>query len=141
MASCSKKKDAVGVLKNFVDYRFSMSQSKSGLMGMSTGAMAAKLELLSGDDFKKFRDVSGLKKKKMKINIKNCEPEHCYLTYTLTYSKKGNKGDDFLVEVKKIAEVKKEEGSWKIADVNNVKTFVDSKSEIDVSAEGPGKAP
>ena len=70
-----------------------------------------------------------MRKKKMIINVKNCQPSKCFITYTLSYNRyqDGKKTDKF--EVKKIAELTSPEpGVWKIASVSTIKSHIEGKS-------------
>ena len=75
-----------------------------------------------------------LRKKRMTINVKNCEdPSRCFLTYTLTYGEYGGRGQAREVEVKKIAELTSPRpGEWRVSGVKNVKTYIDDREGISV---------
>ena len=93
------------------------------------------------EDFKKFLDVKDLKSRKLTVLVKNCEEASCFLTYVLRYSQGKENPKEFGVEVKKIAKIEKVEKSWKLAEISNLKTYIDSKKSLDVSDKGEVQAP
>jgi hypothetical protein len=139
--SCTKKSSPEGALRSFIQYRFDKSQSRDELIDMTTGALQEKISTMGEEDLEKFLDVKDLKRRKLTVLIKNCEVESCFLTYVLRYSQGKENPMEFGVEVKKIAKVEKIEKSWKLAEISNVKTYIDSKKSLDVSAQGESKAP
>jgi len=97
---------------------------------MSAGNMKKQIEVLDEESFKEVYQAKDLKLKRVKINLKNCSETTCSITYTLSFaSLKGGK-EAFRSEVKKIAEMVKVDDSWKVSDVTNVKTYIDSKEPI-----------
>jgi len=99
---------------------------------MTTGPIHEKISEMSEEDLEKFLDVKDLKKRKLKVLIKNCEEEICYLTYVLKYVQGADIPKDFTVEVKKIAQINKVDKKWLLADVSNVKTFIEAKKELKI---------
>ena len=81
-------------------------------------------------DFAEYINVDGLRKKRVNFLIKKCTEEVCYLTYTLSYEKFNKDTKEFSVEVRKIAEMRKEDNKWKIVDISNIKSFFDMKADI-----------
>lgn len=134
--SCTKESTPESALKDFISYRFDSGQGRDSLLKMTTGSLNSKIENMPEEDLRKFIDVKDLKKRKLKILIKNCEDETCYLTYILRYVKGEKIPKDFAIEVKKIAQVNKVKEKWLLSDVSNIKTFIDAKRELKVSEEG-----
>ena len=128
--SCVSSEGPEQALKKFVNYRFSSNQNREKLLEMSAGNLKAQIEVLDEESFNKVYKEQNLKLKKYKINLKNCSEETCSITYTLSFSTLKGKDETFRSEVKKIAEMVKIEGSWKVIDVTNVKTYIDSKEPI-----------
>jgi len=133
--SCNSQKGPDETLRNFVNYRFSSSQDKEKTLSYTTGSLNEELAKMSDEDYNTFADINDYKKRKLKINLKKCAEDQCFITYTLSFYKKDAKEKTASVEVKKIAELSKTEDGWKIADVNNVKTYIESKKVIDVSSQ------
>ena len=136
-ASCTKKSTPETALNDFINYRFKSSQSKEDLLEMAANPLREKLESIEGEDLEKFLNTSAIHKRKLKVLLKNCEETKCFITYVLRYEQGKDDPKDFGVEVKKIAQVIKEGEAWKVSDINNVKTYVEAKGNLDVSAEGP----
>lgn len=136
---CTKKSTPEKTLKDYIDYRFSSGQDKDDLLDMTTGALQEKISDMGEEELKKFLEIDKLKKKRLKILLKNCQETECSLTYMLSYSQGDSKPKDFGIEVKKIAQLMKIENSWKISDVSNVKTYIEAKKNLDISSEGPAE--
>ena len=128
--SCNEYSVPQDVLRNFVHYRFSNNQSKDYILEQTSGVLREKILTMSEDDFNKFINVKNLKKKKFKISYTKCSENKCFITYFLSYDILNEGKKRFSVEIKKIAELEKDLGVWKISDVNNVKTYYDSKEHI-----------
>ncbi|MCO4794666.1 MAG: hypothetical protein KC493_13190 [Bacteriovoracaceae bacterium] len=131
-SSCTKKGNSEDVLKGYVKYRFSPTQSKDELLGRTTGTLNDKITEMNEEAFKDFVSMEKFKMRKFEINLKRCSEDQCFITYTLSYDQYQDGKRQYENEVKKIAEIRKIEESWKIADVSNVKTYIDSKEEITV---------
>lgn len=140
--SCNTKKSPEATLKEFVNYRFKDSQSRDDMLDLVTGKVADRIRTMSEEDFKKFIETQTLAKRKFKVNIKNCEKigkrDICYLTYTVGY-KDSLSDSAYRVETRKIATLESINEEWKIADVNNVKTAIDTQDAIDVSDKATQK--
>lgn len=140
--SCSKDSSSEEVLKSYVKYRFSPSQSKANLLEKTTGELNFKIKNMSDEEFESFVSMEKYKMRKFEINLKRCSESQCYITYTLSYDQYTDGKRTFESEIKKIAEVQKTNGKWKLSDVSNVKTYIDSKEEIDISPMSEtGKTP
>ena len=130
---CAKDfKNPETVLKEYVNYRFSKHQTRPKLLKYSTAFLYQSIEEMSEGDFNKFKNTGTYKKRKFKINLKKCSDNQCHITYTVVYDITKKNNLLYSVEVKKIAELHKVSNSWKIASVSNVKTFLDSKTPIDL---------
>lgn len=134
ISGCKKNSDPEAALREFIDYRFSSKQSFEGILERTTGKLFGRLSEMSTEDQEKFLKSDQIHKGKLRVNHRNCQPTVCYLTYTLGYKQGTSDKKDFAIEVKKIAEVvKMDNDSWKISDINNVKTYIESKENIEVS--------
>lgn len=140
-AACTKKSTPEKTLQNYVDYRFTKSQEKEDLLEMTTGSLYDRISEMEEEELKNFLSGEALKKRRLKILLKNCQDTKCFLTYILTYTQGAGNPKDFGVEVKKIAQLDKIGESWKISDVSNVKTYIEAKKDLEVSAEGETQAP
>lgn len=130
LISCQKESSPEGALNKLVSTRFS-SSSRSDVMEVVTGKLKEQLESMDDEKIKHFLDSEGLKKRKLKITLKNCEKEKCFLTYILKYNDSRPQGSKFEVEVKKIAQIEKVENTWLVSDINNLKTYIESKDAIE----------
>tara|TARA_Y100000768_G_C23975431_1_gene682788 strand:- start:1268 stop:1675 length:408 start_codon:yes stop_codon:yes gene_type:complete len=135
MFSCNKESTPESALEDFINYRFESGQSKEDILEMTTGPLYEKLNSLTEEELQKFTDVKDLSKRRLKVLIKNCEEDTCYLTYVLRYVKGNETPRDYSVEVKKIAQVNKVEEKWLLSDVSNVKTYIESKKELKIEEE------
>ena len=135
ISGCVDKSDPEATLRNFINFRFDGAGKKDKAISLTTGELKKMLMDLSDEDSKKFWGVTNLAKNKLKINVKNCEQKDtvCYLTYTLSYKQKSDQPkSDYNIETKKIAKLEKIEKSWLISDVSEVKSYIDSKTEIQI---------
>ena len=105
MISCNKESTPESALEDFINYRFESGQSKEDILEMTTGPLYEKLNSLTEEELQKLTDVKDLSKRRLKVLIKNCEEDTCYLTYVLRYVKGNETPRDYSVEVKKIAQV------------------------------------
>ena len=131
-SSCTKKSTSDDVLKGYVKYRFSSSQNKDALLEKTTGNLNERISKMTEEEFKDFISMEKYKMRKFVINLKRCSDDQCFITYTLSYDQYLDGQRKYENEVKKIADIRKLEDSWKIADVSNVKTYIDSKEELKI---------
>lgn len=139
--SCTKKSTPEKTLQNYVDYRFTSSQEKDDLLDMTTGKLYERISDMDEEELKSFLTGKSLNKRKLKVLLKNCQEAQCFLTYILTYTQGAGNPKDFGIEVKKIAQLDKVGESWLLSDVSNVKTYIEAKKDLEVSAEGESEAP
>ena len=85
------------------------------------------------DDLEDLFKVDKYRKRNFKIISEKCSEEKCFMTYVLEYDVlTAQKTRDFVSEVKKIAELQRINQEWKIANIDNIKTFIDATTPIDV---------
>lgn len=131
--SCMKKKSSpVNVLKSFIEIRFEKILDKEIIEDFLTGDLLSKFKNYSDDDYDKLFDKK-LKFKNIDILHKNCEEKSCFITYIIKYKKIENNLTTLNAETKKIAQIIKVDDHWKISDVNNIKTYYQSKKELKIS--------
>lgn len=104
--------------------------SKDQLLTRVTGNLKEQFESISDDKFASQTALEGKKKRKIKILSENCDEKSCSITYIIRYETYKNEEKVFVTEVKKIAELIKENGRWLISDITNIKTFHDSIAPI-----------
>jgi hypothetical protein len=131
--SCNVQKGPDASLKSFINYRFSASQDKDGTLAYTTGVLSDRINAMTDEEYSEYKNNSEYSKRKYRVNLSKCTENQCFITYTLSIIKKGDSGPSAIVDIKKIAELKKVEEKWKVADVNNVKTYIESKQPIDVT--------
>lgn len=107
----------------------------------TTGAMWKQISEMDEEEFQEKTRITNVENVKIKILSKNCENDKCIITYIVTYKTKSSSEKSFSTEVKKIAEVHKSEDKfWKIAKVNNLKTYHESNGPINpITDEAPKK--
>lgn len=133
LSSCEEKKGTPeDALTEYINYRLSGNQDKEGVLKRLTGPILEKVSAMTEDDFKIFMETSEHRKKKLEIVNKNCEQFKCNITYVLRYSTVEDEKEAFVSEVRKLAEMRFENGLWKIHEISNLKTFHRINAPIDV---------
>lgn len=132
--SCdSKHQGPAETLTRFVDYRFSDSQNKEGLLRFMTSKASEEIAAMNDEDLKSLFKTEKFRKRNFKIISEKCTQDQCFMTYVLEYDVLAtNSARDFVTEVKKIAELQKIGEEWKVANIDNIKTFIDATRPIDV---------
>lgn len=132
--SCSRSDDPESVLREYIDYRLSKNQKKDVLLSYTTDEMYEQTNAYTDEDFKEFeKQISNYHKKYVDVKHASCDELSCNLTYVIVYEIfDTTKAKKFDVEVKKIAEMINTDKGWKVANINNVKTFIDSVIPINV---------
>lgn len=87
---------------------------------------------MNDKEFDHFTKNIKYKKKKFKVILKKCNDSRCFITYILTYAQPLPNNPDFEIEVKKIAELKNQEGLWRITNVNNVKSYIEGLKPLEI---------
>lgn len=133
LTSCTKTNDPEIALKEYVDLRFSNENiSRNDVLKRTSGTLQQQISNMSDDEFTKFQ-TKNLKKRAFRILSTKCAKDECFVTYSIKYDTFDNSdGKVFTSEIKKIAQLQKENNEWKIVDVNNIKTFHDSKKALEI---------
>lgn len=132
-ASCTK--DNVGpeaALGDFVDSRVGKVIDRNFVMERVSGKMLETFKNMSPESFKKFADMKDIKSDSFKVISKSCQDKKCFLTYSISYLTTSGDKVKFSSEVKKIAEMVQVENKWLIADVSNIKTYIESLEPINL---------
>lgn len=122
-----------GALKNYVETVSSNKADKDFYIRSTAGKLLEKIESMSDEEFSMFNNFSNIRSAKVKVIHKSCEADNCTLTYIVNYKVFENNRATFDTEVKKIAEMVRQDDSWKITEVRNRKTFIESNAPIEVS--------
>lgn len=132
--ACDKKAQGPAeTLTNFIEYRFSNTQTKDGLLKFMTSKASEEISNLKEEDLADLLKVEKYRKRNFKIISEKCDENKCFMTYVLEYDVLApNSTRDYVSEVKKIAELQKIDGEWKVANIDNIKTFIDATRPIDV---------
>lgn len=136
LISCVSNKGPEETLRSFVNNRFVSEVDKEDFKKFFAGELLSELEGMDEEAIKAFNSVKGQKKKSFKVNFKRCSDDKCFLTYTLVYDttaqaldkQENERSSGVTVKVKKIAELRKIEQSWKIFGISDIKTLYDYKS-------------
>lgn len=128
--SCSSNKTPEKALKDYVNYRFSAHQERGKILKHVAKELYQRIDSMNKKEFSTFVDINHLKKKNFKINLKKCSEDKCFITYTIKYDQYKKKKRAFVIEAKKIAHLIEDEEGWKVADVNDIKTHLDSKESL-----------
>ena len=129
--ACEKNDKPEKVLSDYVNDRISGSLvKKDEILSKLTGRYWAEVNALSDEEFSKFENLGPVKKDSFKIVSNKCLDNACYITYSIKYSTLDQNTKVFQSEVKKVAEMRLEDGVWKISDISTVKTFHESLEPI-----------
>lgn len=135
VTSCFKEKGAEETLSAFVKERFEGALDRNEMADYLSGQMQESILAMEEEEFEKFSDLSKLKKKRFEITHSNCSEAKCFITYIVSYDQHGDSSKEYRVDNKKIAEMMKEENSWKIENVTNVKTYIDSEKALEIEGQ------
>ena len=83
-------------------------------------------------EFLNFSKISGLGKLKFGLLHQNCTTSKCFLTYEIEYFQTYQNSGKFKNASKKVAELVYQDSVWKIAEITNIKSFIDSQTPIKV---------
>ncbi|MBI2521367.1 MAG: hypothetical protein HYV97_13175 [Bdellovibrio sp.] len=129
--SCTKsEKTAKDTLVEFVNFRFSNSQSLERLRPYLADDLFNKISELPAAEIDKFFGINKRKLMKLKIHSETCTDETCLLTYLIQYEDKLESKDRVQVYAKKSAQMRKKDTGWLIIDVDDIKTFFEFKTPI-----------
>jgi hypothetical protein len=126
-------KDPKQKLSDYITKSFSVKslEDRNELLGFLTGEAKARLASWSDDQFREaFVDSKRQFSKFAVKEVKNFSPAQTEITYELAYNDKDKSGSDTKITNKKMAEMVKENGSWYIKDVHNIKELVEFKNEM-----------
>lgn len=126
----SKNTSPEGALINYIDVRFSGEIDIKKIGDFFIGPMLDKLNGLGEEELNVYFKPDGLKKRKVSVLSKSCEQTKCFLTYIISYDSDIAKDESYQSKVKKVVELWKEDGVWKIASINNIKTYHKSDQAI-----------
>lgn len=128
--SCNFQGEPEHALRGFINYRTSDDQQKDFYLKNSSGKMLEFFEKMDDMEFKKYASIKRIVSKKLKLNLKKCSDKTCSITYTISFRRSGVENTNVETEVKKIAELVKDEGNWKIADIVNIKSHFEFKEPL-----------
>ena len=129
--SCTAKNTTPeGALQTYIKDRFRSEITSDQVSDFFIGPMFDKLKGLNSEELGVYFQTDGLKKRKLKILSKSCEAQKCFITYILSYDSTFSKNETYQSKVKKVVELWKEEGVWKIASINNIKTYHKSNQDF-----------
>lgn len=128
---CTKKMGPDESLRDFVHNSIRGNLTRDRLLGATTGKLRDELDQLGEEEIAKYLKFTGASRESFRINLKNCESNICYLTYTLKYDLAKDGVKTFEVELKKMAELRLVDEKWLLADVTDIKTFYGSEQPIE----------
>ena len=131
MFACTKKLGPDESLRDFVGKSIRGEFSRDSLLESTTGNLNAELANLDEEEMNKYLRMEGASHESFRINLKNCEGNTCFLTYTLKYEQSKDGQKTFDVELKKMAELRKVEEKWLLADVTDIKTYYEAEQPIE----------
>lgn len=129
--SCSEKPDSPeGLLKLYINDLATKDVDLDYHLQRTTGELRASIESSGLEEFKKSEELANVKKVDVSILHKNCSSDRCVLTYTVAYELRTDNKVSSYNESRKIAKLLKVDDEWKLAEITNIKTFIDSKDPI-----------
>lgn len=135
LVACSySPKSPEGLIKMYVKDTSTKNVSRDYYEKYTTGEILEATNTLTDEEFEANSKMGNVKNAQTKIVMKKCDSEQkCVVTYIVEYTYQGKEGakSTYKNEVKKIAEVEMIDGSWKIANVTNLKTYIEANEPID----------
>ena len=130
-SGCKREVDPEVFLINAIEQLIETKQSKEYLLSISTGELLEHIKNSPTEEIEKYLDLSNYKKRKVKINHKECINDKCSINYSLAFDIKSPQGMvNTEAEVRKLAELVRIDGGWKLSDITNIKTFYNSKEAL-----------
>ena len=133
-SSCVDKKGTPeSALVNYISMRFSGKiQKRAEFSELLTGKYKKLVDALTEQQYSSFFNLSGRKLNKTSIaSTENKSANQVYITYIVSY-RSDSPHDKAKTDLKQIALLEKENGSWKIAEVSGIKTYHDMKEPIKI---------
>lgn len=126
-----------GVIKKYISEVTKSEKDIEQLRELLTGELDEQLEGLSSEEVTEFFEIGAIKSTKVNITKTSCDQEDiCFVTYNLSYETIDEaQKPDFETQVRKVAKVVKVDGSWKIAEISNVKTYHEAQNAIEVDSK------
>lgn len=128
--SCNQDQGPEQVLRSYVNMRFQTGTNFDDLLKNTTGELESNLKGMSAEDKLKFEQTSQFKKKSLKILSKDCVEKKCKITYIISYERKAE-GNPYNAEIRNVAQLTLVEGTWKIESVGGLKSYFESKKDIE----------
>lgn len=131
VSGCTKKLGPDESLRDFVGKSIRGELTRDSLLDATTGDLNAELASLGEEEMNRYLKMEGASHESFRINLKSCEGDTCFLTYTLKYEQSKDGEKTFDVEIKKMAELRKIEEKWLLADVTDIKTYYEAEQPIE----------
>lgn len=132
--ACNGPDTPEAALRDFIHYRFKGSFEREKVLEKSTGELYGRIEAMDDQEFSEFSRDNLSDSFSLKILLSKCEENKCFLTYTLAYDMNETTDASAEMEVKKIAELHRVEKTWKVADVSELKTYIQMNKQLDITA-------
>lgn len=134
VVACTKDiKTPEGLLAKFTEDITTKKMDRDYYSKYTSGKMKESIDKLSDEEFETYGNLGKVKNAKIEVLKKNCSQEvKCSLTYIVKYDYISEESSerDFKSEVKKVANLVKDDEGWKIEDVSNIKTYHESIKPI-----------
>ena len=135
LVSCSYSPESPeGLIKMFIKDTSTKSVDREYYERYTTGDLLEAANSIN-DEVLENTKMANVKKAETKIINSKCESSKCIVTFIVdyTYQFKDEGTKSYKNEVKKIAEVEKVDGEWKIGSVTNLKTYIEAQEPIDTA--------
>ena len=136
VSACDKSLKPEDTLIKYVHERFQY-YNKGGepnyefLLSLTTGSLNSKIEAMQKEGGLQLREPRFFEFGKFDVERRTCSELTCSIVYTVSYSvPRGTQKDS--IEVKKISEMRKIDGKWKIESVKNVRSTHVNLDSLDV---------
>ncbi len=134
LVACQNQSGPESLLKEFVEKRFNSQMDQKEALSYLSGPMHELISSMSQEEYDEFKDLKDYRLKLFKIVDKKEEGGRTFVTYLIDYSLNKEGKVEFETQVKKVAELVKED-QWKIFKIDNLKTLHHSKLPIDIGVE------
>lgn len=125
-------RDPKKVLADYISRSFHVTSlsDRQALLAFLSHDARSRLSAWSDDQFREaFIEEKRQFLKLSFVELKRISPGELAVTYELSYVDKG-KGHDARITQKKLAEMVRDQGSWTISDVRNIKELVEYQDEM-----------
>lgn len=120
---------ASGHLRKFVK-ETTNNLSQDNYSDYASQELLESIQSMDEEEFKIFQEQSNVDGVRVEILSESCQQSKCTITYVTKYETKTSDGSIYESEVRKLAELLKEDEGWRVTSVKNVKTYLEAKEGL-----------